>query len=275
MASETNSAGPVWRLGTMGFAYQDWLGNVYPPQLPQGQWLRTYASQFSAIEMNTTFHATPPPERLIAWAKATPPEFRFAIKVGKHITHHTPLVESPELMRRFIDDLRPLGEKLGPFLIQLSPDHRGRELGALRYLLKSLPGDLRFAVELRHHSWRHERVFPELCQLLREHNVALVALDHEEHREQAELVPTADFLYVRLVGRHGRYATQSHELYDPTPELERWHDRLAAAITADTREVWVLFNNDFAGHGPTTLRRFARLQGIELSPAPRQQQRLF
>lgn len=264
-----------WRLGTMGLAYKEWLGNVYPPALPQSQWLRCYASQFNAIEMNTTFYATPDEDRLRAWRDATPPEFRFSLKVGKHITHDTPLVEAPPLMRSFIDAVRPLGEKLGPLLIQLSPRHRARELGAIRYLLKALPRDVRYALELRHYSWRHERVFPELCNLLREYNVALVGLDHEEHPEQAALVRTADFVYLRLVGRHGRYDTQSHELFDPTTDLQRWQQRLAPHDSAQLSDAWVLFNNDYAGHGPSTLRRFAGLVGVQLPPPPQQQRRLF
>ncbi len=240
-ATESPRAPPTttWRLGTMGFNYKEWRGNVFPPKLPAAQWLACYAQQFNAVEMNTTFYATPEPARLQAWYDATPPGFRFSIKVGKHITHETPLVEAPPLMRSFIDGVRPLGDKLGPLLIQLSPRHRARELGAIRYLLKSLPGDLRFALELRHHSWRHERVFPELCDLLKAHNVALVGLDHEDFTEQATLVRTADFHYVRLVGRHGRFATQSHELFDPTADLARWQDRLAAQSTADLGESWV------------------------------------
>jgi uncharacterized protein YecE (DUF72 family) len=278
LSSQLTSSIPIgtrWRLGTMGLAYKEWLGNVYPPSLPASQWLRCYATQFNAIEMNTTFYATPDEDRLRAWSKATPPDFRFSLKVGKHITHETPLVEAPPLMRSFLDAIRPLEEKLGPLLIQLSPRHRSRELGAIRYLLNSLPRDLRFALELRHYSWRHERVFPELCALLREHNVALVGLDHEDFPEQAALTQTADFDYVRLVGRHGRYVTQSHELFDPTPELERWQQRLASRTTDEPpRETWVLFNNDYAGHGPTTLRRFASLVGMKLPPPP-QQRRLF
>lgn len=264
-----------WRLGTMGLAYKEWLGNVYPPSLPASAWLRCYATQFDAIEMNTTFYATPDEDRLRAWREATGPEFRFAIKVGKHITHDTPLVEAPPLLRSFIDAVRPLEEKLGPLLLQLGPHHRARELGAIRYLLRSVPRDVRLALELRHRSWRHERVFPELCDLLREYNVALVGLDHEDHPEQATLVRTADFVYVRLVGRHGRFNTQSHELLDPTTDLERWRQQLAAHVSETPGDAWVLFNNDYAGHGPTTLRRFAALAGWPLPPAPQRQQRLF
>lgn len=264
-----------WRLGTMGLAYKEWRGTVYPPNLPASEWLRCYASQFNAVEMNTTFYATPEPERLLAWASSTPDDFRFAIKIGRHISHDTPLVETPPLLLSFIDSMRPLGTKLGPLLLQLGPHHRARELGALRYMFRSLPTDVRLALEVRHHSWRHERVFPQLCELLRECNVALVALDHEDHREQAEVVRTADFLYVRLVGRHGRFNTQTHELFDPTTDLTRWQRRLQPLLTPDLRDAWVLFNNDYAGHGPSTLRRFAGLIGRKLPAPPAQQRRLF
>lgn len=265
----------TWRLGTMGMAYRDWRGNFYPPALPQREWLRSYAAQLGALELNTTFYATPTPARLEAWSRATPPSFRFAVKVGRHITHDVPLAEAADPLRAFIDAVRPLGVRLGPLLIQLGPQHTARSLPSLVRLLKVLPYDLQFALELRHRSWRRRKVLAEVTALLRRQYVALVGLDHDDYPEQAELVPTADFLYIRLVGGHGRYPTDTHERRDPTPALVHWHEMILSALTPETREVWVLFNNEYAGHAPSTLRRFARLAGIALPEPPPQQKRLF
>jgi uncharacterized protein YecE (DUF72 family) len=268
-ASAANSV--VWRLGTTGLAFDGWVGSFYPAGLSKTRWIEFYARRFNALELNTTFYATPVPERIAAWIKAVPPTFRFSAKVGKHITHDAPLSAGVEPLRQFLRACRPFGAALSLLLLQLPPSVTVRELDPLRKLLDAWRAETAddwrpgFAVEFRHRSWLDDRA----TDLLREYGAARVGLEHDDCPAMSAMESTAERLYVRLVGKHGRYETETHELFDPTPQLAVWLERIRAAITSDTREVWVLFNNDFAGHGPATLRRFAKLAGIPLDePAP-------
>jgi uncharacterized protein YecE (DUF72 family) len=258
------------RLGTMGLAYDDWLGPFYPPKTPKNRWLPYYAGCFDAIEMNTTFHAVPTPERVSGWAAAVPEHFRFAVKASKQATHDVPLAAAREPLSVFIDSVRSFGPRLGPIVLQLPPWCGSEQMPGLRTLLSSLPADLRFAVEFRSADWLKEPVF----DLLARHNAAFVGLEHEDHPQHALLRATADFLYVRIVGKHGRYDDVGREVFDPTEHLESWWQRIQAAAGPEVREVWVMFNNDFAGFAPGTLRRFAKIAGVEL-PVPERQRGLF
>lgn len=254
-----------YRLGTHGFSYKDWRGPFYPKSAKQADWLQHYAARFDAIEMNTTFHATPSREVLAGWYRKTPNDFRFAVKVGQHITHDAPLRHAAEPMRDFVAAMQPLGEKLGPLLIQLAPWCGIDQLADFRTFLAALPRGPQYAVEFRNAGWRKQAVY----DALRESNVALVALDHEEHPEQAELIPTADFLYVRLVGKHGRYDTEEAERYDPTDLLRVWLEKIRAVEAEQgPSETWFMCGNDYAGHAPATLRRFAALAGVALPQPP-------
>jgi uncharacterized protein YecE (DUF72 family) len=254
-----------YRLGTHGFSYKDWRGTFYPKSAKQADWLPHYAARFDSIEMNTTFHATPSSEVLAGWRRKTPDDFRFAVKVGQHITHDAPLRHAAEPMRDFIAALQPLGDKLGPLLIQLAPWCAIEQFADFRAFLATLPRGLSYAVEFRSPGWQKREVY----EVLREFNVALVALDHEDHPEQAQLHATADFLYVRLVGKHGRYDTEEAERYDPTDLLRGWLERIRAVqADVDFREAWVMCGNDYAGHAPATVRRFAALAGVELPKLP-------
>lgn len=256
-----------WRLGTMGYSYPDWQGPFYPSGCGQARWLPHYATHFDAVELNTTFHAVPTPERLRGWAGRVGNDFRFAVKTNRSITHDAPLAAAIKPMGEFVTVLRELGELLGPVLIQLPPTTSIQQFDALERLLGSLPKDMRFAVEFRHPSWVDDRV----TALLSEHRAAWVGLDHLDHPDLRRLRGTAaDFLYVRLVGRHDQFEYLGEEQVDVEPNLHRWHaairrevDRLGGGI----REVWVLANNDYAGHAPGTLRRFARIAGITLPEA--------
>jgi uncharacterized protein YecE (DUF72 family) len=254
----------------MGLAYDDWLGPFYPPKTPKNRWLAYYAGCFDAIEMNTTFHAVPTPERVAGWAATVPENFRFAVKASKQATHDVPLSAAREPLALFVDSVRSFGSHLGPIVLQLPPWCGAEQTAGLRTLLESLPADLRFAVEFRSADWLGEPTF----DLLARYNVAFVGLEHEDHPRHALVRATADFLYVRIVGKHGRYDDVGREVFDPTEQLETWWRRIEAAAGPEVREVWVMFNNDFAGFAPATLRRFARIAGVDL-PTPERQRGLF
>src|SRR5205807_10155895 len=76
------------------------------------------------------------------------PDFRFAVKMTGRITHGARL----ELVATFCEQVRALGERLGPILIQFPPT-RPRDEGTLRLLLDSLDPELSYAFEFRHESW--------------------------------------------------------------------------------------------------------------------------
>src|SRR3954447_15931011 len=110
-----------WRVGTMGFSYADWAGVFYPTGMKAGDYLAHYAKYFDAVELDTTFHAAPPPERFRRWADVTPGGFRFAVKTPKTVTHEVAPDRAIGAMHEFVDAARTLGEKLGVVLIQFAP----------------------------------------------------------------------------------------------------------------------------------------------------------
>src|SRR5437870_3166670 len=69
-----------WRLGTMGFGYDDWSGPFYPRGLGRGEWLSFYGKHFNAVELDTTFHGAPDVTRVRRWAASVPDDFRFCAK---------------------------------------------------------------------------------------------------------------------------------------------------------------------------------------------------
>ena len=271
---------PRWHLGTTGLAFDGWVGAFYPAGMPSSKWLSFYAQNFTCLELNTTFYATPPTERMRLWCETAGPGFRFSAKLPKAITHDAPLSQGVGLIRRFADDIAAFGSSLAVVLVQFPPTVTMGQLPALERLLAAWQSPVRLAVEFRSASWIHR----ETEALLRERGVAWVALEHDDCPPMARVIPTTDFLYVRLVGKHGRFTTESHELFDPTEELKVWLNRIRSATgttddpgRAAIRDVYVLFNNDFAGHGPATLRRFAALAGVALPTPPmvKIQKRLF
>jgi uncharacterized protein YecE (DUF72 family) len=258
---------PHWRLGTIGFGYPDWNGVFYPAGLKSSDHLSFYADHFDTVELDTTFHATPTPDRVERWAAAVPEEFRFCVKTPKDITHAPPpLSRRTDLMREFLDVIRAFGEKLGVVLLQFPPSFDAGDARELEKFLAALPADVRFALELRHRSWNTDAT----AALLRDHRCCWVAGDYFD--DPWDVRVTTDFLYVRWIGEHGRFPTLDREQVDTTERLEWWTKRLKKAATPEVKTVWGMVNNDFSGFAVGTCNRLKRVLGLPFKepPGPRQ-----
>ena len=243
-------------VGTSGWNYADWRGRFYPKGVPPRRWLEHYARTFSTVEVNSTFYRLASREAVASWVEQTPDDFVFAVKASRYLTHMKRLTDTERGVARFLERIEPLTEagRLGPVLWQL-PENFRRDDDRLAHALERLPPG-RHCFEFRHESWFD----PAVCELLREHAVALVVQDHPARRFQPHAF-TADWTFVRFHhGHRGRRGNYSHT------ELEQW----AARITDWRRrvEVFAYFNNDweaFAVSNAVWLER--RLAALADAPA--------
>jgi len=60
-------------VGTSGWQYRDWRGVLYPEGLPQRAWLRRFAEEFPAVEVNNAFYRLPELEDVQEGRDRTPP----------------------------------------------------------------------------------------------------------------------------------------------------------------------------------------------------------
>lgn len=265
-----------WRVGTIGFAYDDWADVFFPPGLRPSQRLNYYATQFGVIELDTTFYATPTLERLETWRGQTPEDFRFIVKAPQAITHGDALLDEPETLAawtEFVKLMREgLGDRLKAILVQFPPRFDARHRFALADFLKAGEG-VGLAVEFRHESWQTD----EAALLLSDAGAVWVNADlapaghawHSPDEPQARkgyrpfpYREVGPWRYLRFCGRHGQYASDSRELGDVTPRVEWW---LRHCVDAQMETVAV-FGNSFAGYAPASCGRLMKLLGM----APRQ-----
>ena len=248
-------------LGTQGWNYPAWVGPFYPRGTRPSEFLPTYARAFGAVEVDSTFYAVPDARTVRGWAERTPPDFTFALKMPKAVTHEHRLVGAQELVYDFLDRAQELGPKLGPILLQMGPDFAPDELPALEQFVPNLPRELRFAIELRQSRWMSSDLLPQLLDLLADQGIALALSDARWIRRETmlELVEhaTADFLYVRWLGPDREVTDYSHIQFDRSREIGEWSEALKNA--ANTKEIYAFFNNHFAGHSPASARQMQRL----------------
>jgi uncharacterized protein YecE (DUF72 family) len=234
------------RIGCSGWNYQHWSEIFYPPGLPESRWLEHYARTFDTVELNASFYRLPTRVAAERWVAATPPDFVFAVKASRYLTHVKRLRETGKglaLLRERIEPLSSAG-KLGPILWQL-PENFHRDDDRLGGALAEL-GEGRHCFEFRHASW----FVPEVLALLRERDAALVIADHPERPFQL-LELTTDWTFVRLHQGRGRDGN-----YTPA-QVKEWAARVRRWRTAG--DVYVYFNDDWRGHA---VREAQRLQEL-------------
>jgi uncharacterized protein YecE (DUF72 family) len=147
-------------VGTSGWAYREWRGDFYPPDLAQSRFLEHYGRTLSACEINATFYRLQKDSTCARWAEATPPDFRFAIKAHRRLTHGRTIAldsQGRSFLDTFLKSVSALGDRLGAVLFQLPP-YRRRDDEALHSLLEALPSGMPYAFEFRDESWSDEAV---------------------------------------------------------------------------------------------------------------------
>lgn len=240
-------------VGTSGWQYRDWRGGLYPDGMPQRAWLAHYAGQFPTVEVNNAFYRLPERSVFERWRDETPPGFVIATKVSRYLTHIKRLREPDEPVARLLERAAGLGERTGPFLLQLPPNLQA-DPERLDECLRAFPAGTRVAVEPRHESWWTD----EVRVVLEERGAALCWADRAG-RPVTPLWRTAGWGYVRL---HQGTAT-------PPPAYGRaalgsWLDRVAAAWPggdAGGSDVFVYFNNDQGGAAVRNARTLVRMAG--------------
>jgi uncharacterized protein YecE (DUF72 family) len=186
--------------GTSGYAYDEWRGVFYPPELKPGDYLGYFARRLPTVEINYTFYRMPKPDVVAAWYDQTPSGFGVALKASRRITHQQRLKESLDSVTYLFKVAAILKEKLTSVLFQLPPQLR-KDVPRLSDFLAILPEGCRATFEFRHPSWFDDAVYA--C--LRERGAALCWSDEDELEPPP--IATAAWGYVRL--RHERYTPEA------------------------------------------------------------------
>jgi uncharacterized protein YecE (DUF72 family) len=234
------------RIGCSGWNYPHWRGILYASGLPTSRWLEHYATIFDTVEVNATFYRLPTRSAAEAWGRATPSGFVFAVKASRYLTHVKRLRELEGAVARLLDPLAPLADagKLGPILWQL-PESFHRDDDRLASALDALPAH-RHCFEFRHPSW----FVPEVEELLRAHDAALVIADHPARRFQTRSL-TARWTYLRF--HQGRAADGAYG----HAALRTWADRIGR--WSEGGDVYAYFNDDWRGHAVEEALYISRL----------------
>ena len=199
----------------------------------QGSHLERYARVQNAVEINSSFRRAHRRTTYEKWARVTPNDFRFAVKIPKALSHVRGL-DRPHL-HQFFDEVGGLGDKLAVLLVQFPPG-RAFEVAETRTLFDAVRTQTSAAIvcEPRHASW----FAPDVDRWLTERQISRVGADpcHAEGCETPGGWP--GLRYYRLHGSPNIY----YSAYD-----EKYLQQLSGQLLAEQVATWCIFDNTVLG----------------------------
>jgi len=222
------------RIGTAGWSIP--RAAAYRFHAP-GTHLERYARAFRCAEINSSFHRPHAAATYAKWRDRTPPDFQFAVKMPRTITHQLKLQHARDPLVAFLAETDGLAQKRGPILVQLPPSlsFDATIVTSFLDLVRTLY-DGPLVCEPRHATW----FAPPVASLLDRYRVSRVAADPPP--VAGALVPAGwpRLAYFRLHGSPRKYWSRYEDSY------------LAALATtarsvAGAEEVWCVFDNTASG----------------------------
>ncbi len=270
-------------LGLPAWAFPGWKDRYFTDEPTR---LASYAQVFDTVEGNTTFYRVPDADTIARWRDAVAGSgFRFCFKLPRNVTHERE--PDPGELERFLAAVEPLGEHLGPLLVQFPATLGPQELSLFEPVFEALNGRHRFVVEVRHRAFFDDPSL--LAPALERYAAGRVVLDsrplYEGDRAHPEVLDAlhekpdlpvlpevcSDTAFVRLIlhpdlGSNRRY-------------LDEWADRVAGYLAAGV-ETYMMIHCPNNLHCPPLAREFhealrrrpgmASLRELPPWPLPRQ-----
>jgi uncharacterized protein YecE (DUF72 family) len=297
-------------VGTASWSDPGFVEHWYPKKMPAGDRLAWYAQHFEMVEVNSSFYSVPDPRLTERWCQSTPDGFVFDVKLHQLLSRHSANAKllpaalqkkaetdakgrvrlTPEMERAMIDEFRRPLEilrghgKLGALLLQLSPafSPKKHDLRELDDLLGRL-APYRIAIELRNRNWVEGENLESTLDFFRKHSATLVSVDAPAEKHFTIMPPDLNAVtnprlaYLRLHGRDAHAYTTGKTVaarfnYDYSDEEIDEVAQRARDVTAEAKEVHVVFNNNALDYAPHAAARMRKALGQMIPPMPRQRE---
>ena len=266
--------------------------DVYEASSTAKEKLVDYSAHFPIVELDATFYAIQPERNIRKWIADTPENFRFIVKAYQGMTGHhrgeLPYASIDEMYNLFRLSMEPLQEsgKLAMILVQFPPwfDCIKENVEEIRVVCEKLKG-FDIAIEFRHQSWYSPTFKEGTLKFLRDLNVIHSVCDEPQAGDGSiplvAQTTRADKVLFRLHGRNvqgWRNTTGDDQAWRKVRYLYNYNDaeleeiRVATQqLQGETKEVFVVFNNNSGGHAAQNAKRFQRKLNINYeSLAPKQ-----
>ncbi|WP_026694597.1 DUF72 domain-containing protein [Peribacillus kribbensis] len=279
-------------IGVTGWGDHD---SLYPDKLAPRDKLKEYSSHFPAVEVDAAFYAIQPKRNVEKWIGETPASFQFIVKAYQGMTGHQrgkiPFSSREEMFAAFRASVEPYMEagKLAMVLFQFPPwfDCTKENVEYLRYCKNQLKG-IPAALEFRNQSWYRDEYKEKTLDFMKQEGWIHSVCDEPQSGEGSvplEVTATcSDKTLLRLHGRnvHGWTRQASGEEWREVRYLYRYNreelEELKGHILdlyRQSKDVYVLFNNNSGGDAAPNAKEMIELLGLEYKGLTSRQLGLF
>jgi len=278
-------------IGTCSWKYDSWRGIVYS-DAKEKNFLREYSQHFSTVEVDQWFWSLFTGDKVVLpnskvvqeYADSVPEDFVFSIKVPNSITltHHykkrksdsltaNPHFLSVDVMKRFLELLAPLGDRIGPLNFQFEYLNKQKMGGVGDFVEKfgefitQLPAGFKYCIEIRNPNYLTNKYF-DFLTATELHHVFLhgyyMPSIFDVYKQFGDKIRS-----LTLIRLHGG---DRKEIEKQTGN--KWNEIVApkdkdlqslATMLTDLRnkkvETFVYVNNHFEGSAPRTIARINEL----------------
>ncbi|GAB3627846.1 hypothetical protein PTE30175_04520 [Pandoraea terrae] len=264
--------------------------------------LAYYASQFAAVEVDSSYYAMPSAYNAQQWVERTPADFVFHIKAFRALTHHqTPRVALPPAVREALPGETPnvyykdmpaevVDALWADYRRGIAPLRAAGRLGAVHFqfapwvtfgppafahieaCIGQLP-DVTLSVEFRHRSWFAPGHHEATLRFLSDHGLVHTVVD--EPQGFANSVPAVwaitnpSLAVVRFHGRNtvtwnqkGHASSGDRFNYDYSDEELRELAEQMRRHLAGAQNVAAFFNNNYEDQGQRNARTLMEIFGV-------------
>lgn len=253
--------------------------------------LKEYGAHFPVVEVDASFYAIQPKRNIEKWVADTPDSFQFVVKAYQGMTGHqrgeSPFESKKEMFAAFRDSLQMYQQsgKLAMVLFQFPPwfDCKRENVNYLRWC-KAEMGDIPVAIEFRNQSWYRPNMMQQTLDFIQSEGWIHTVCDEPQSGEGSVPIilkaTDSSKTLVRFHGRnvHGWQRASAGDNWREVRYLYRYnHQELAdwvekiRTLEKQSKDVYVLFNNNSGGDAADNAKQFIEMLGIEYEGlAPKQ-----
>jgi len=208
---------PEW--GNDGFP-----GKIYPKGTKAKDFLKFYAPQFNAIELNATGYRVPSVKQVEGWTSVVPEGFIFCPKISQPISQVKPLGRDKIALTQFCDAMHAFGGHLGTVFMQFHPNFAPQRLDDLLAFFDIWDATLPLHVELRHPGWFSDpELLNGLFEEMRERNIGTVITDTAGRRDAVHQCLTTPSAFIRFDGNE-LHKSDFTRIDEWTVRIKEWID---------------------------------------------------
>lgn len=248
---------PVW-------ADPGFVGSLYPKKTKSKDFLKLYAQQFNAVEMNKTGYKIPTVAEARNWADQVDDGFLFCPKVSQQIARAAPLGRDAAALERFYESMHSFGDNLGPVFLQVAPHFSPLKFDQLVAFITAWDKSIPLHIELRHPDWfAINAPLDDLFRVMKKYKIGTVITDVSGRRDVLHQCLTTRTAFVRFDG---------HDLHQMDfARLDEWAKRIKAWIDNGLQSLFFFLHTPQKHMNPYLanhlIRELNRVCGLSLKEA--------